>query len=68
MIPKGSWNLYAIDGCLDDDGTFADYPMIALTDNELFFTYNEVDGDFNMADRIHGHTDPSNQQDEWIQW
>lgn len=43
--PKGNWNLYAIDGCLDDDGTFADYPMIALTDGELFFTYNEVDGD-----------------------
>jgi len=43
--PKGSWNLYAIDGCIDDDGTFADYPMISVTDSELFFTYNEVNGD-----------------------
>ncbi|HJW28845.1 MAG TPA: hypothetical protein VJ508_06285, partial [Saprospiraceae bacterium] len=43
--PKGSWNLYAIDGCLDDDGTFADYPMLSLTDTELFLTYNEVNAD-----------------------
>lgn len=43
--PKGGWNLYALDGCIDDDGTFADYPMIALTDDELFLTYNEVHSD-----------------------
>jgi hypothetical protein len=43
--PRGAWNLYALDGCLDDDGTFADYPMISLTDGELFLTYNEVDAD-----------------------
>jgi len=43
--PRGAWNLYALDGCLDDDGTFADYPMLALTDEELFLTYNEVDAD-----------------------
>ncbi len=43
--PKGSWNLYALDGCIDDDGTFADYPMIAITKTELFLTYNEVHSD-----------------------
>ena len=43
--PKGTWNLYALDGCLDDDGTYADYPMISITDTELFLTYNEVNGD-----------------------
>ncbi len=43
--PRGAWNLYAIDGCLNDDGTFADYPMIALTDTELFLTYNAVNAD-----------------------
>ncbi len=43
--PKGAWNLYAIDGCLNDDGTFADYPMMALTDSELFLTYNAVNAD-----------------------
>lgn len=43
--PRGAWNLYSIDGCLNDDGTFADYPMIALTDSELFLTYNAVNAD-----------------------
>lgn len=43
--PRGSWNMYALDGCIDDDGTFADYPMIAITDEELFLTYNEVHSD-----------------------
>ncbi len=43
--PKGAWNLYSLDGCLNDDGTFADFPMISLTDTELFLTYNEVNTD-----------------------
>jgi hypothetical protein len=43
--PRGAWNLYDIDGCLNDDGTFADYPMISITENELFLTYNAVNAD-----------------------
>ncbi len=43
--PRGAWNLYAIDGCLNDDGTFADYPMIALTETDFFLTYNAVHSD-----------------------
>ena len=43
--PKGAWNLYAMDGCLNDDGTFADYPMISITNSELFLTYNAVHAD-----------------------
>src|SRR5688572_4191102 len=43
--PRGSWNLYALDGCLNDDGTFADYPMIALTETDFFLTYNAVHSD-----------------------
>ena len=43
--PRGAWNLYDLDGCLNDDGTFADYPMISITDNELFLTYNAVNAD-----------------------
>lgn len=43
--PKGAWNFYALDGCLNDDGTFADFPMISITDTELFLTYNEVNAD-----------------------
>jgi len=43
--PRGSWNLYDMDGCLNDDGTFADYPMIAITETEIFLTYNAVNAD-----------------------
>lgn len=43
--PEGIWNLYDIDGCLNDDGTFADYPMISITDTDLFLTYNAVNAD-----------------------
>ncbi len=43
--PKGAWNFYALDGCLNDDGTFADFPMISITDKELFLTYNAVNAD-----------------------
>jgi len=43
--PRGNWNLYAIDGCPDQNTTFADYPMIAITKNELFLTYNAVHSD-----------------------
>ena len=43
--PRGAWNLYALDGCLNDDGTFADYPMLALTETDLFLTYNAVHSD-----------------------
>src|SRR5687768_2342534 len=43
--PRGAWNLYAIDGCLNDDGTFADYPMLSITDTEFFLTYNAVHSD-----------------------
>ncbi|MEL6924462.1 MAG: T9SS type A sorting domain-containing protein [Bacteroidota bacterium] len=40
--PNGDWHLYVIDGCPFDDNTFADYPMFALTEKELFFTINAV--------------------------
>ena len=40
--PTGAWHLYQFEGCPLVDDTFADYPMISLTDRELFFTYNAV--------------------------
>ena len=40
--PTKSWNLYKFDGCPFEDMTFADYPMISLVGDELFFTYNGV--------------------------
>lgn len=52
--PKGAWNLYAIDGCLNDDDTFADYPMISITDSELFLTYNAVFSDSSWQTGFNG--------------
>ncbi len=38
----GAWNIYRLPGCPFGDLTFADYPMISLVGNELFYTYNAV--------------------------
>jgi hypothetical protein len=40
--PTGLWHMYRFEGCPKSDATFADFPMIALTQDELFFTYNAV--------------------------
>ena len=52
--PKGAWNLYDLDGCLNDDGTFADYPMISITETELFLTYNAVTADSSWQTGFYG--------------
>ena len=52
--PRGAWNLYALDGCLNDDGTFADYPMLAMTDTDLFLTYNAVHSDSTWQTGFYG--------------
>lgn len=38
--PNGNWNLYALPGNPFNDTTWSDYPMIAMTDQELFITVN----------------------------
>src|SRR5688500_5361617 len=52
--PRGSWNLYALDGCLNDDGTFADYPMLSFSDKDLFLTYNAVHADSTWQSGFYG--------------
>jgi hypothetical protein len=52
--PRGSWNLYALDGCLNDDGTFADYPMLAITETDFFLTYNAVHSDSTWQTGFYG--------------
>lgn len=39
---EGAWNLYVIDGSPFDNGTWADYPIVALADKEVFLTCNSV--------------------------
>lgn len=52
--PRGDWYLYGLDGCLKDDNTFADYPMIAITENEFFLTYNAVHSDSSWQTGFYG--------------
>lgn len=38
--PTGDWNLYVLPGNPYDDESWSDYPMMATTKDELFFTIN----------------------------
>ncbi len=40
--PRGEWNLYAIPGNPKDNETWTDFPMMALTETELFVTVNLI--------------------------
>lgn len=43
--PTGVWNLYALSGNYLNDTTWSDYPIVALSEDDLFFTFNHlVDG------------------------
>lgn len=49
--PTGDWNLYTLPGNELDGQTWTDYPMIALTDNELILTGNAlIDDTINTSD------------------
>jgi len=38
--PTDDWNLYEVEGNPLEDNTWTDYPMLAMTENELFITAN----------------------------
>ena len=38
--PADPWNVYEIDGNPLNNNTWTDYPQVALTKNELFYTVN----------------------------
>lgn len=40
--PAGNWNLYALPGDPRSNGTWTDYPAIAITQDELFLTTNSL--------------------------
>jgi len=48
--PSDPWYVYRIDGHPFDDGTWADYPQIALNDHSLYFTINQLGGNDWVAD------------------
>jgi len=43
--PTGNWNLYALSGNPMSTNVWSDYPMIAITDDELFITANFIQDD-----------------------
>lgn len=40
--PSGTWNLYTLPGNPFNDTTWLDYPGVAITQNELFITGNQI--------------------------
>jgi hypothetical protein len=38
--PAGAWNFYKLPGNPFNDSSWSDYPIIALTKDEIFFTFN----------------------------
>ncbi len=40
--PADDWNFYTLDGSPYNDGTWSDYPIIAISDKDLFMTWNHI--------------------------
>lgn len=40
--PVANWNVYTLNGNMFNDSTWSDYPIIAISDQDLFITFNQV--------------------------
>lgn len=40
--PTGNWNCYKLNGASFNDSTWSDYPIISISDKDLFMTFNQV--------------------------
>jgi len=40
--PAGVWNFYTLNGNSFNDSTWSDYPIISVSDKDLFITFNQV--------------------------
>lgn len=40
--PAGNWNFYKLDGSYLNDTTWSDYPIVSMTDNDFFMTFNHL--------------------------
>jgi hypothetical protein len=40
--PAGAWNFYTLNGNSFNDSTWSDYPIISLSNKDLFITFNQV--------------------------
>ncbi len=47
--PAANWNVYALNGNPFNDSTWSDYPIISLSDKDLFMTFNQVKDNVNWT-------------------
>lgn len=40
--PMGTWNFYNLNGNPFNDSTWSDYPIISISDKDLFMTFNQI--------------------------
>jgi hypothetical protein len=40
--PAANWNFYTLNGASFNDSTWSDYPIISISDQDLFITFNQV--------------------------
>ncbi len=40
--PSNDWNFYLLDGASFNDSTWSDYPIISVSNHDLFITFNQV--------------------------
>lgn len=40
--PSAAWNFYTLNGNSFNDSTWSDYPIISISDKDLFITFNQV--------------------------
>jgi hypothetical protein len=43
--PAGTWNFYALSGNYLNDSTWSDYPVVSISDSDLFMTFNHLRND-----------------------
>ena len=48
--PTGSWNTYTLTGNPLNDSTWSDYPILAITDKDVFVTFNLVKDSINWME------------------
>jgi len=40
--PLGNWNFYSVSGNPFNDSTWSDYPIISISDKDMFMTFNQI--------------------------
>ncbi|MCW5908535.1 MAG: T9SS type A sorting domain-containing protein [Chitinophagales bacterium] len=40
--PAAAWNIYALNGNSQNDTTWSDYPIVSISDKDLFMTFNHL--------------------------